>query len=194
MKTKILIGLCAVLVLGGGTVALAGKALPGDLLYGMKLGVNERVEGFLAMGSTAQTDWHIEVAERRLIEAGQSALKGKFDTEAQTLVLANFNDHLKGVEEYLIALSAEGRTEEAKEVAVKVGQALARQVESLAYAQGEVKASTDTEAQGSLDFLFLRVASSLTAAANIALGTLVEDEAPVPEIDPSTVDEWGNPI
>ncbi|MDZ4226002.1 MAG: DUF5667 domain-containing protein, partial [Patescibacteria group bacterium] len=168
-------------------------ALPGGLLYGIKLNVNEKVEGALAFSSKARAEWHIKVAERRLIEAGQAALKGKFSTEAQTIVLTNFNEHMKGIDEYITQLNAEGRTAETKEVAIKLGQVLASQAESLAYAQSEVQASADTEVQGSLDFLFLRVTNSLVAAANIAASTLLEEPEPDTSDLPPT-DEWGRPI
>ncbi|MDP4020822.1 MAG: DUF5667 domain-containing protein [Candidatus Adlerbacteria bacterium] len=190
---KILIGLGIAVLLAGGTVVAANKALPGGLLYGIKLNVNEKVEGALIFSNQARVEWHIKVAERRLIEAGQAALKGKFDTEAQAIVLVNFNKHMKGIEEHITKLDAEGRTAETKEVAIKIGQVLATQAESLAYAQGEVQANADIETQGSLDFLYLRVTNSLVAAVNIAASTLIEDEAPNTDDLPPT-DEWGRPI
>ena len=193
--TKIIVGLCAVLFLTGGTVAVAGGALPGSMLYGIKLGVNEKVSAAFAGGGRSKVDWQIAAAERRLREASEASLKGQFDTEAQTVVLANFNTQLKGIDEYLTMLKEENRLDEAKEVAIKVGQALANQAESLAYAQAEAHTSTTGEGeQGALDFLMLKVTGTLAAAANIAASTLVEDPLPEGTSDGRETDEWGRPL
>ena len=191
---KLLIGVCAIVVLAGGTVALAGQALPGGPLYGIKIGLNERVEGLFAGQGKARALWQLELANRRVIEAAQAALKGRFDAEAQTMVLTNFNEQMKGIEVYITTLTSEGKTDEVKVLATEVGRRLANSMESLAAIQKQTNESTDPAKQNSLDFLILRVGNTLAAAANIAVSTRIEDEAPVDTLDPSKTDEWGNPI
>lgn len=69
---------CAfVLVLGVGTSYAAEGALPGDALYGIKVGFNESLEGSLAISHSAKADWHAEVMTRRLIEAETLAAEGR---------------------------------------------------------------------------------------------------------------------
>ena len=184
---KIIIGLCAVLFLGVGTTALASQALPGDLLYGVKLSVNERVEGALKGGGSARAEWQIELAERRLQEAAEAAIDGQLSSNAQATVLVNFNAQMQGIEQHIIKLREEGRNEEAKEFAIAVGQALAGKTETLAYAQTEAHASVDSETQGSLDFLVLRVGNAIAAAASIAVQNSTEE-------GPQTLEEMGPAI
>jgi hypothetical protein len=193
--TKLVVGgVVAVLLVGGGTVALAQNSLPGDLLYGVKLGVLEKVDSTFAGSGKARAEWHIKMADRRLQEAVDASLEEQFDNDAEAAVLANFNMHMKGIEEYIAAVNAEGNVAATKDITIKLAQVLAQKTEILTQAQGFAKQSENPEVQGSVDFLLLRVTDSLAAAAGIAVGTLIEDPAPTPEVDPSTVDEWGRPI
>ncbi len=66
-----------VFVVVGGTSYAAEGALPGDTLYGVKVGVNESLEGSLAITHTAKADWQAEVMTRRLIEAETLASEGR---------------------------------------------------------------------------------------------------------------------
>lgn len=173
---------------------MANGAIPGDMLYGMKLGFNERVSAALAGGSRSKVEWQIDAAERRLNEAAQASLQGQLNAGTEEVVLANFNAQLKAIDEYITTARAEGRIDEAKEIAIKIGQALANQTQNLMFAQAEAKANVEnTEGQGALDFLVLKVSSTLAAAANIAASTLIEDPAPNTDDLPPT-DEWGRPL
>jgi hypothetical protein len=58
-----------VLMLVGGTSVYAEKAVPGDLLYGIKVGVNESAAGLFAVSKEEKTEWQERLVERRLDEA-----------------------------------------------------------------------------------------------------------------------------
>lgn len=62
------IGISSALVLGGSVAYAAEGALPGDSLYTVKLGVNERVLGATAVSVEAKIAWHEKKAERRIQE------------------------------------------------------------------------------------------------------------------------------
>lgn len=191
---KILIGLGVVVLLGAGTVVGANGALPGDLLYGVKLGVNERVEGMFKVGGQARANWHVALTERRLNEAVNATLENQFDQAAQETVLNDFNAHMKALEDYIAEKNASEEKEQVKEISLKLAQVLASYTSILNDTQKYANENPETASVGSLDFLSLRVGNSLAAAANIAVSTLIEDPAPEPTVDPSTVDEWGRPI
>lgn len=194
-KNKIAAGLAVVVLLTVGVLVAATQALPGGLLYGVKLGVLERVEGvFAGNSSEAKANRHIKLAERRLAEADEAAAKERFDADAQTAVLVEFNTHMKGVEEYIAELNAEGNVEAIKTIAVKTGQMLAQKAQLLASTQAQIKTSLNLQAQDSLDFLMLRVGDTLAAAASIAASTRIEDPAPEGENAPVPTDDWGRPI
>src|SRR3989344_7243584 len=62
-------GFLAVLVVGAGSVPIAAAdALPGDVLYGVKVNVNEEVEGLLAFTTEAKARFAIERIDRRFEE------------------------------------------------------------------------------------------------------------------------------
>ncbi len=192
--TKLLLGLGAAFLIAGGATFASTKALPGEMLYGLKTGVVEKVESVFAGTGAARAEFQIKIAERRLFEASQSALKGKFDTAAQEKLLLDFNSQLTGIDAYATELRAAGKLAEEKALMVKLGQSLAMQAEWLAYAQRETASSTDDGSKNSLNFLLLKVGNTLAAAANIAASTLVEDEQPENTPDGSDTDEWGRPI
>lgn len=69
-----------------GVSSAATHALPGDILYPVKVNINEEVQGVLITSSEARVAWEQERAERRLEEAGQLAAAGKLDAETQAQV------------------------------------------------------------------------------------------------------------
>jgi hypothetical protein len=176
-----------------GLVFMTFNALPGNPLYGIKLGTIEPIKASFAGEGRELAEWHIKVAGERLNEAARSASKGNLDSDAQEAVLLNFNEHMKDVESYIAELQVEEKFAEIKEIAILIGQTLAAQAEVLNNAQAKIRSNGDPEIQGSLDFLLLRVGSTMVAAANIAASTLLEDEAPDTSNIPTT-DEWGNPL
>lgn len=89
--------LIVTLLVGGGVAIGAEKALPGDPLYGIKVGFNEEVRGALAISSEAKADWEVKRAERRLEEAEHLASNGTLDTEVRAIIEANFKAHSERV-------------------------------------------------------------------------------------------------
>jgi hypothetical protein len=82
-----------VMGLGTGTAFAAQGALPGDMLYPVKINVNEAVEVALA-GTPAQkatTEEHI--AERRVAEAQTLAAQGRLDATTTQELEDNFDEH-----------------------------------------------------------------------------------------------------
>ncbi len=58
-----------IIALSGGASAFAEKAIPGDLLYGVKTFVNEPIAGVFAFTKEEKTEWKERLVERRLDEA-----------------------------------------------------------------------------------------------------------------------------
>jgi hypothetical protein len=98
----------AVLVffLGGGTIA-AERALPGDLLYGLKI-VNEHVRVNLAPTAEARAHLYAAHIERRLSEA-QALVAAGAATEVRTATLVkHFEQSVAGLEKTIADLKADG--------------------------------------------------------------------------------------
>ena len=77
---------------GVGGVSLAAEgALPGDLLYPVKVGVNEEVRAAVSFSAEAKTEWDARRLERRLEEAEKLAHKKEFNAEARARVEENLS-------------------------------------------------------------------------------------------------------
>jgi hypothetical protein len=86
-----------VLFISGGTAYAAEGALPGDLLYPVKVGAVEPVEGALAFSDEAKAGWNARVATARLDEAQALAEKGALTAATSDELAASFNEHATGV-------------------------------------------------------------------------------------------------
>ncbi len=83
----------------------AGDALPGDLLYGVKVNINEEVKTAF-LNEADRMAWEQERAKRRLVEASQLAAEGKLDDDAREQVSKLFAEHTEAVVEQVLAYEA----------------------------------------------------------------------------------------
>lgn len=67
----------ALVILGASTSYAAEHSLPGDLLYAVKINIDEPLAGALAVSDSARAAWQVELADRRLAEAEALAAQGK---------------------------------------------------------------------------------------------------------------------
>jgi hypothetical protein len=115
-KTMPIVLIVSLLV--GGSVSLAAQSsLPGDFLYPVKVGVNEKARGLAALSTESQIRWEAALAGRRLDEATELAAKGELDAQAAARVEANFEDHVDRISERLLEFGAEKDFQAAAEVA-----------------------------------------------------------------------------
>jgi hypothetical protein len=87
------VALIIALLFSGGTVVAAERALPGDVLYPVKVGVNEEVRSALTISSEAQAKWDARRAEKRLEEAEKLANSGQLNAENRANLEARFLAH-----------------------------------------------------------------------------------------------------
>lgn len=99
--------LALVLVVGVGSAYAAESTVPGDFLYGVKLGVNEPVRAALASGVEAKASWHAEAAERRMKEAEILSAAGTLTGEIKTQLESNIEEHAVKVAEAVVAVEQE---------------------------------------------------------------------------------------
>ena len=91
--------LVLIIVIGGGGVSFAAEGtVPGDLLYPVKITVNESVRGTLAFSPASKAEWHATAAERRMVEVETLADRGTLTPEVRSELEANFEDHAQEVE------------------------------------------------------------------------------------------------
>lgn len=103
------------LVVGGGASVAAENSIPGDVLFPVKVEVNERVMTFLAFSDEAKVKVEAKKAERRLEEAVKLSAEGRLNAEASAKIEDNFEKFADRVEARIEKLKAEGKAEAALE-------------------------------------------------------------------------------
>jgi tetratricopeptide (TPR) repeat protein len=76
-----------------GVTFAADDALPGDLLYNVKVNINEEIKSVLQNSPESRIAWNKERAERRLLEASQLAAEGRLDEKNKEKVSKLFAEH-----------------------------------------------------------------------------------------------------
>src|SRR3989344_9220322 len=79
------------LILGGGTAYAASDTIPGDILYPVKIKVNEPVKVAFTFSTQAKAQAHADIAEERLEEAERLLAKGELTQEEQEMLAADFS-------------------------------------------------------------------------------------------------------
>ncbi len=103
---------CVMFVIVGIPV-LAERAVPGDILYPMKIRVNEEVLGTFSGSGYEKVAWETERLERRIAEARLLAKEGRLTESRQQEVIAAIEVHQAATEaeiDTLRATDAEGAT------------------------------------------------------------------------------------
>ena len=133
MQARILAPLAVVLVVfaGGGTAAAAQGALPGDVLYPVKISVNEAVEAALATTPVARAEVSVKHTVRRVEEAEVLAARGELTAETGEKLAATFEVHAQSASELADKVEAEDPA---------AAESLRTKLESSLSAHGEILA------------------------------------------------------
>lgn len=75
----------------------AESALPGDVLYPVKTGFNEKVMQVLAFSDEAKVNLSVQLAELRLKEAETLEIQGKITEKIEEKISSNFNEQAEKV-------------------------------------------------------------------------------------------------
>jgi hypothetical protein len=111
-----IIGTIIALLLSGSVSLAAETALPGDLLYPVKIHVNEEVRAAVSVSAEAEAAWEARRAERRLEEAERLQARARLDAEAKAQIATQFEEHSKSFAEKDATVTAEGKTEVSAEL------------------------------------------------------------------------------
>jgi len=84
------------LLLSGTASYAAEGSVPGDLLYPVKVGINEKAESALAFSAESKAALEAKFAERRLSEAANLAVKSKLNADASAKLSNDFAVHADG--------------------------------------------------------------------------------------------------
>jgi hypothetical protein len=92
-----------------GSSYAASGSLPGQTLYPIKVGINERVESLLAVTPEASAEVSLKHALTRLDEAEQLAQTGALDASTNATVRARIADDVSRANRQIDSLSSKGR-------------------------------------------------------------------------------------
>ena len=129
--------------LGGGASLAAQDSLPGSMLWGFKIAVNENVRGAVSFGDNAKAQWDIAAVQERFAE--EQRLIGIMEQErvlvddaaaarAQAALTANFDMHVQDAAQRIQSLEAGNLAAGAADVASRLQTALGQGASALAEA------------------------------------------------------------
>lgn len=104
LRNPLSVALTLALVIGSSVSFAAEGSLPGDLLYPVKILLNEEVRGTLTITSEAKAEWETERAERRLAEAVSLSAVGKLDEEKEQKLAEQLEKHVQKVADRVMEL------------------------------------------------------------------------------------------
>ena len=95
-----------ILFLGGGISYAAGKSLPGDLLYTVKVNVNEKLYALALVSGEAKAEYDVSLAQKRLEETEKIISENKLDPETSAKMQGLINGHVKSAKKRISSLAA----------------------------------------------------------------------------------------
>ena len=160
------------LLIGGGTSFAAEGALPGDVLYPIKVSVNEEVRSFVAISNEAQAKWDARRAERRLEEAEKLAAEGRLNAETRADIESRFESHTKAFEEQTKKIESKQNTKTSLEINSDFEASLKTHAQVLTQIAAE-----KAEVRGEVGLLLIEVRTRLNATAKARSNVEVEVSA-----------------
>lgn len=99
-----LVALLIIVVTGGGVASAAEGAIPGDVLYPVKIEVNEKIRTAFAKTPVAKYRLAVELVERRLEEAERLEDRGQLNKKNREKVRESYDRETKKITENDIQL------------------------------------------------------------------------------------------
>jgi hypothetical protein len=127
---------------------VAEKAVPGDVLYAIKVQFNEELRGTLTFGGFEKVQWETERLNRRIAEARLLASEGRLTEEVEGEMAAAVREHTESAKREIDILRTQDADEAtiasiALETTLEV-QATALKAETTNTLEGEVESGTMT--------------------------------------------------
>lgn len=154
------------LMLGGGVALASEYALPGDILYPIKIGVNEKVLGFTKLSDETRAEWNIKLLSRRLEEAERLVVTNRINANVEAEFESRFNIQAERTHKGVEALASGKKLKAAAEASSEMETAL-RVHEDILRSLAQEKSSTKGAISAAADSVRLRL--GIIADARIKL-------------------------
>ena len=112
------------LMIGGGFSAAAENSLPKDVLYPVKIEVNEKVRGWFATSPEAEAQWQTTLMERRLQESEKLAAEGQLDADTQADLESDFEVHAQKAREGIDQIDNDNEVEARADISSRLESSL----------------------------------------------------------------------
>lgn len=139
------------LVLAGGTISFAAEgSLPGEILYPVKININENLIAAVKFTPVDRASWEVDKTERRLSEASALIAKGEIDLEAQTQIEDSFEKTAGIAQDGIQDLEKQGNATTAADVAARLEAVLKAHKQILAVVRDEKPTTTAASLENKL--------------------------------------------
>lgn len=109
---------CLIFVFAAGTAKAANSSLPGDLLYPIKIKINEPIESVLAVSPKAKAKVAVKHAVERVKEASELSLAGKITPKNEDIINTEITAKSEEARQSIIRLKTDGQTNIANDITV----------------------------------------------------------------------------
>ena len=131
LRKHMTIAILIALFLSGSVSYAAEGAVPGDMLYPVKIHVNENVESAFAISPEAEARLEAELALRRIVEAEELHAESKLNEETKADLRLQFNEHTRDMEEHLRELADDEESNLAVEISSDFDETLTDHIDTL---------------------------------------------------------------
>jgi hypothetical protein len=146
----IVLSLLVAVTLGGGVSFAAQGALPGDPLWGFKIGVNERMESALTFPEKEKAVLDIATAQRRIDEAARLAASGGLSSSTVAMLGSNFDVHARRMIDHVAKLQDQGKFGDAALVAAQFQALVAKNISALPDMRDTLDLASELSAEASV--------------------------------------------
>jgi len=162
LKPMPIFAMLMIMTLAGGGISMAAEgALPGDLLYPVKVNINEEVRSTLTFSEEAVANWEARRAERRLEEAQKLAAKGEVKEEIRIKLEERFEAHADRVEARIEEIQARGNINAAADIASNFETSLKAHERILAEIESENESRSFSSAKGKVKPLTAKIKTEI---------------------------------
>ncbi|MDD2807667.1 MAG: DUF5667 domain-containing protein [Patescibacteria group bacterium] len=141
-KTMLASIIIALIIATSGVTSVAAEgALPGDILYPVKININEEVRSAFNLSTDAKANWEAELTSRRLQEAEKLAVENRLQADTQGQLRQAIENHFTKFNQLSAKLAQHNDAEKAAAVQSKL--------ESILKAHAEVLLGMDSDTQDS---------------------------------------------
>jgi len=130
--------LLVIFILAGGSVTMAAeKSLPGDLLYPIKIHINESAKSLTAVSPEAKGKFEIEKLEQRLKEAEILSNRGELDPKSRAILEKRLDVEINNAKSRISNLEADSKIEAATDISSRLEISLQAHEKVLTFISGE---------------------------------------------------------